>query len=191
MKVATLGISLLLLAGSAVAVAGPGAKAASHPGIERGIRDCANRNRSAAGLETLQPSRVLSEAARLQARNMAREHFFDHTDPQGRGPGERVEIFDREHRYTFVGENIAAGYTSARTACQGWMHSPGHRENILGEDYTAIGTGFSGGGEYGRYYVQVFAKELTQRDHQGQLQPLEVAVDLAESGFAHPLELVG
>jgi len=165
MKVATLGISLLLLAAGAVSAASSGAKAVAHPAVERGMRDCANRNRRAAGLETLQPSRVLSEAARLQARDMAREDFFDHTDPQGRDPAERVEIFDREHRYAFVGENIAAGYASTLTACQGWMQSPGHRENILGRDYTAIGTGFSRGGEYGRYYVQVFAKELAHRDH--------------------------
>jgi uncharacterized protein YkwD len=134
------------------------ASVASHSGVERGIRECANRNRRAAGLETLQASRVLSQAARLQARNMAKYNFFDHTDLQGRDPQDRVEIFDREHRYDLVGENIAAGYSSAQATCEGWMHSPGHRANILGEDYTAIGVGFSRGGEYGRYYVQVFAR---------------------------------
>jgi uncharacterized protein YkwD len=126
---------------------------------ERSIRACANRNRRAVGLEALSPSRVLSKAARLHARNMAQQHFFDHVDPQGRSPGDRVAIFDREHRYTLVGENIAAGYPSVAAACEGWMHSAGHRANILGREYTALGTGFSRGGDYGRYYVQVFAGE--------------------------------
>lgn len=180
---------LLLIADVGAVGADPAAPVASHARVESAIRDCANRNRRAVGLEPLQAGQVLSRAARLQARNMAREHFFDHTDRQGRGPQERVEIFDREHRYTLVGENIAAGYGSAAAACEGWMKSPGHRANILGQDYTAIGTGFFRGGDYGRYYVQVFAKELLHRYHQRQLQPLEVTVDLAEAGFAQPIHL--
>jgi uncharacterized protein YkwD len=150
---------LLFLSAAGPSVAGSAPAAApSRSGIERGIRECANRNRRAAGLDPLQHSRTLSAAARLQARNMAKYDFFDHIDPQGRGPQERVEIFDQSHRYSFIGENIAAGYGSALAACEGWMHSSGHRANILGQDYTAIGSGFSRGGEYGRYYVQVFAK---------------------------------
>ncbi len=89
---------------------------------------------------------------------MALHDFFAHTDPQGRGPAERVELFDGGHEYTYVGENIAAGYPSVSVACDAWMNSSGHRANILGESYTEIGAGFSRGGEYGRYYVQVFAK---------------------------------
>ena len=64
---------------------------------------------------------------------------------------------DRGHRYILIGENIAAGYPSAAAACEGWMHSAGHRANILGRDYTALGTGFARSSKYGRYYVQVFA----------------------------------
>ena len=133
-------------------------KAASAAGIERAIRGCANRHREAAGLPPLRASGVLGKAARLHARNMAARGFFDHEDPQGRGPLERVEIFDTRHEFFFVGENIAAGYPSAAATCQGWMQSPGHRENILNGDYTRVGGGFARGGPYGRYYVQVFAK---------------------------------
>lgn len=90
---------------------------------------------------------------------MASQGFFSHTDRLGRGPAERVEIFDREHRFVFIGENIAAGYGSPREACQGWMKSKGHRENILREGFTAIGAGFARGGPFDRYYVQVFGGE--------------------------------
>lgn len=101
------------------------------PGVERTIRACANRHRRAAGLNPLRPSGVLAEAARLHARNMAVHGFFSHTDQRGRGPLERVQIFDSEERFVLVGENIAAGYGSPRLACRGWMNSSGHRENIL------------------------------------------------------------
>lgn len=154
---ALLACSAVLLACSpGAAEAEPAVAAASQREVESGIRRCANRHRHAAGLEPLGSSRVLSRAARLQARNMVRHRFFDHTDQLGRGPLERVEIFDRGDRFAFVGENIAAGYPSAAAACEGWMRSAGHRANILRSGYTSIGGGFARGGEYGRYYVQVF-----------------------------------
>lgn len=127
--------------------------------VERAIRSCANSQRRAAGLRPLRASGVLSQAARLHARNMAVHRFFSHTDQRGRGPAERVEIFDSEGSFDFIGENIAAGYSSARLACRGWMNSPGHRANILREGFTSIGTGFARGGSLRRYYVQVFGRE--------------------------------
>lgn len=137
----------------------------SRAGVEQAIRECANRNRNANGLQPLRADRVLNEAARLQARNMARLGFFSHTDPQGRGPEERVRIFDPEERFSYVGENIAAGYGSAHQACVGWKHSAGHRANILGRDYTYIGGGYAVGGPYRRYYVLVFAKRIEPKHH--------------------------
>jgi uncharacterized protein YkwD len=89
--------------------------------------------------------------------SLARLGFFDHVDPQGRSVDDRVAIFDQAQRFTYIGENIAAGCSSAAEACQGWMKSAGHRRNILDPDYTHIGGGFSTGGPYDRYYVQVFA----------------------------------
>lgn len=135
------------------------AEAASGAGrltVERGIRGCANRQRRARGVAPLALSTPLARAARMHARNMARLGFFDHTDPQGRGVGERVAIFDRARRFTYIGENIAAGQSSAASACSSWMGSAGHRANILNPEFTHIGAGFASGGPYRRYYVQVF-----------------------------------
>jgi uncharacterized protein YkwD len=134
------------------------AEAASGAGrlaVERGVRGCANRERRARGIAPLALSAPLARAARMHARNMARLGFFDHTDPRGRGVGERVAIFDRAHRFSYIGENIAAGQSSAASACKSWMGSAGHRANILNPEFTHIGGGFAGGGPYGRYYVQV------------------------------------
>ena len=151
--------ALLLLPGTAASSTDTAAaKLSVATKAERAIRGCANRRRRAAGLEPLQASGALGKAARLHARNMAADGFFDHTDPQGRGPAERVELFDGRNELTFVGENIAAGYGSVAEACGGWMNSSGHRANILDADYTHIGGGFARGGSYGRYYVQVFAR---------------------------------
>ncbi len=43
--------------------------------------------------------------------------------------------------YTYAAENIAAGYTTPAAVVQGWMTSPGHRENILALDVWELGVG--------------------------------------------------
>lgn len=136
----------------------PAADAASRARVtakERVIRTCANRLRATHGLEALRFSRSLAKAARFQSRNMARQRYFDHIDPAGRGVARRVA------RYTSyfgrrLGENIGAGRRTSRATCRSWSRSAGHRANILNPRYTSIGTGFATGGSYRRYYTQVF-----------------------------------
>jgi uncharacterized protein YkwD len=125
--------------------------------VEESIRDCANRERRERGLSHLKHDSALDAAARLHARRMLARGFFDHHDPAGDGPADRVKRFAKR-RYVIVGENIAAGFDSTGATCRGWMKSPGHRANILRQRFTRIGAGYaSGDSHYGRYYVQVFA----------------------------------
>ena len=44
-----------------------------------------------------------------------------------------------------AGENVAQGHPSASAMHEGWMSSPGHRANLLG-DYTDIGVAFLSAG---------------------------------------------
>jgi uncharacterized protein YkwD len=139
------------------AAAAPRAREAAFPRTEAAVRTCANTARRAHGLRPLLRNRVLDRAARLQARNMARFGFFDHQDPWGRGPVERVRLYDPGRTIGFpIGENIAAGYPTASGACRGWLNSPGHRANILGRGYTRIGAGVWRSGRGVAFYVQVF-----------------------------------
>jgi len=119
--------------------------------MERGIRRCANSRRRHAGLRPLNPGRPLARAARFHAQSMSKGGFFSHVDPHGRGPGNRVAMFGGHYRA--VGENIAAGQRGPRALCRAWMHSPGHRENILRPGFNQLGGGFASGGPYRRYYV--------------------------------------
>lgn len=85
---------------------------------------------------------------------MLRQGFFDHTDPQGRGPSERVARISGR-RWSVVGENIAAGYATASETCSRW--SAAHLANMVKRHYTHIGGGYASGPRgYHRYYVQVF-----------------------------------
>jgi hypothetical protein len=58
-----------------------------------------------------------------------------------------------------VAENIAAGYGTPEAVMEGWMNSSGHKKNILSANNRELGVGYySGGGHYGRYWVQDFGK---------------------------------
>jgi uncharacterized protein YkwD len=54
-------------------------------------------------------------------------------------------------------ENVASGYKSIDAVVQGWIHSPGHRQNILGM-YNVTGIAISYDKNHTPYYTQVFAK---------------------------------
>jgi len=151
------GTVLLLLSFGSLAWAAGAAEVTKSASVAESIRDCANRERRERGLHTLEHDSALDAAARLHARRMLEKGFFDHEDPAGNGPADRVKRFAKR-RYVIVGENIAAGFDSTSATCRGWMRSRSHRANILRRSFTRIGAGYaSGDGHYGRYYVQVFA----------------------------------
>jgi uncharacterized protein YkwD len=87
---------------------------------------------------------------------MACNNYFDHIAPDGSGPGERAAR--QGYSSSFIGENIAAGYSTPKAVVEGWMNSPGHKANILGVDYTEIGVGYaySSSSSYGAYWTAVF-----------------------------------
>jgi uncharacterized protein YkwD len=148
------GMRLLLVITAAALIALPSAaNAGKILNAELLVRQCANSERARAGLPPLARAPALDAAARSLARDMAARRFFDHTDPDGNGPQERVDAIESGW---LVGENIAAGYRTVRSACRGWMKSSGHRENILNPDYEAIGGGYALGPR-GPFFVQDFA----------------------------------
>ena len=51
------------------------------------------------------------------------------------------KIFRRCHRARSAGENIARGGVTPKRMVRMWMHSPGHRANILNRSYTHLGVG--------------------------------------------------
>ncbi len=145
----------VIVAVLALLTSAPVTVASSRSSKERAIRLCVNDERRARGLVPLQYDADLSRAARLHADDMRNQGFFDHQDPQGRGPSERVALFT--DRFFGAGENIYAGPRTASAACLDWMASPGHRANFLEPDYRFFGTGFAAGGRWGTYWVQDFA----------------------------------
>jgi uncharacterized protein YkwD len=89
----------------------------------------------------------LDQAAQFQSDDIANRHFFAHVNPDGQTPADRIAAAGYP-RSPLVGENILWGEERAGTpvrAVRAWMHSPGHRANILQPRYTEIGIGITRG----------------------------------------------
>lgn len=125
--------------------------------IEGLVHQNVNEERQSHGLSSLSVDGELREIARYHSKDMAETEYFAHTAPDGETMGDRYEKFGYQcrvstgtNRYAAGGENIfmlsfsGTGYTEeeiAERTVQGWMDSPGHRENLLKEYWNTEGIG--------------------------------------------------
>lgn len=137
----------------------PAEEAGTEPGdtvalYEREVFDLVNQIREENGLEPFVYNETLADTARAHSQDMIDRAFFDHTNPDGDDPFDRMEA--NGVTYWMAAENIAAGYTTPEAVVEGWMNSPGHRANIL-SDCEELGVGLALGGSMGYYWTQCFA----------------------------------
>jgi len=125
---------------------------------ERQIFELANAARVRNGLKALAWDQSAASAARKHSRNMAVQRFFDHIDPDGLSPFDRMKREGIE--YSAAGENIAYGQKDALEVHVGWMNSEGHRRNLLNASYERLGVGVYLNGEGVPYYTQNFYAPL-------------------------------
>ncbi|WP_455755117.1 CAP domain-containing protein [Streptomyces olivaceoviridis] len=116
-----------------------------------------NKERAAAGCGPVAEDPRLDKAAQGHSDDMAARGFFDHTDPDGDGPGERITAAG--YRWSTYGENIAKGQQTPQAVMDSWMNSPGHRANILNCAFKDIGVGVHDGSG-GPWWTQAFGAEL-------------------------------
>jgi uncharacterized protein YkwD len=102
-------------------------------------------------------SGTLAEVALGHASDMAEKNYFEHVDPAGHSPADRVRAVGYSEK--LVGENIAFGPKSVDEVVQGWLDSPGHCENIMDPGFAEMGLGLAAGhAKRGLYWVQVLAE---------------------------------
>ena len=97
-----------------------------------------NRYRAQNGLQPLQVSVAITNAAKWMSEDMAQKNYFSHTDSLGRDPFVRMAAFGYDYP-TARGENIAAGHATAINTFNQWRCSPGHNANMLNRNYRVIG----------------------------------------------------
>ncbi|HEY4817987.1 MAG TPA: CAP domain-containing protein [Candidatus Acidoferrum sp.] len=133
----------------------PSATLAQEPSdAEQLFFDSANRERVALHLHPLKWDAALAEAARRHAQLMAKHEVFQHQLPGELPLDERAA--QAGARFSQIGENIAIG-AQAPAIHTGWMHSPGHRANILDVHFTALGVGVVEDDEGELYAVEDFS----------------------------------
>jgi uncharacterized protein YkwD len=109
-----------------------------------------NGRRANYGMGQLHFSSRLETAARGHSADMARRGYFAHDSRSGASFVDRIRsagYLRQAHRWS-VGENIAWGsgrLATPRSIVSAWMHSPGHRANILNPSFREIGVGVTNG----------------------------------------------
>ncbi len=137
--------------------------------LEKKIHLLVNRERKKRGLKPLKWDKKLAKIAREHSEDMARNNYFSHINKKGEGPDERAlrhhyKIERSKNGYILIGlgENIFKTYTFshyyvypsdkrtyiyktteaiASEIIEGWMHSKGHRKNILNANFEKEGIG--------------------------------------------------
>jgi hypothetical protein len=150
-------VVVVALAGAATLGAAPAQAAESDS-----IAGLVNQARWANGQAGLLRNGALDTVAVNWANQMAQANSLTHN------PNTGSQIPAGWSRW---GENIAQGYPNASAVHAGWMASPGHHANIVG-DFTDLGVAFiSAGGT--TWAVEVFAKYA---GHAGPAAPAAAAV---------------
>ncbi len=137
---------------AATAASGSGARsqARSTSSYDYQVLYWTNLARRQHGLGPLRAGRCVDRFAERWTTKMARRGFFSH---------QRLRpVLRRCHKHT-AGENIArsSGAWSPYRVVQAWMHSPGHRANILNRRYRVLGVSARRTASGGTYITQDFA----------------------------------
>ncbi|MFJ1703746.1 sigma-70 family RNA polymerase sigma factor [Kitasatospora sp. NPDC088346] len=117
------------------------------------VLDLVNAERAKAGCGPVKANAQLQTAAQRHSDDMAARGFFDHNNPDGAGPQERIDASG--YKWSTWGENIARGQQDAAAVMDAWMHSDGHRANILNCTFTELGIGVHTG-KGGPWWTQDF-----------------------------------
>ncbi len=112
---------------------------------------------SAAPKPPLAPNQLLINAAGAHSQDMIDRDFFDHVNPSGKTPGDRIAAVGYPARAW--AENIAL-HLSASDAHDVLFGSAGHRLNLLSTSYREIGVGVRARDSWGVNVTEVFATRL-------------------------------
>ena len=117
--------------------------------------DLVNAARSSAGLAPLAVNGPLNVAAELHSTDQAQREDMTHAGSNGSDAGVRIER--QGYSWSTWAENVAAGQPDCPAVVDAWMHSAGHRANILDPSLTDIGVGAVTGSNGVVYWTMDFA----------------------------------
>lgn len=113
-----------------------------------------NAHRRSTGCPELMWMQTVADAAQGHSEDMARRNYFDHRSPEGVGPTDRLRAHGVSYRS--MAENIAQHPGTVRDVLNGWLGSPGHRQNLERCTYTHHGIGLREG-----YWTHLFVTPMS------------------------------
>ena len=107
-------------------------------------------------------SELLQRAALEHARDMASRSSLSHAGSDGSTHAERATRAG--YPWRVVGENIAAGQSTAEQVVAGWLKSAGHCANLMDPDFSEMGVAFAAAPQGGKgiYWAQMFGTPRPQ-----------------------------
>lgn len=124
--------------------------------LELTTHNLVNEYRQSRNLPPLVADPAILAQAKAHSEEMARSGNMNHD-----GFARRADLVSQTIVYRSVAENVAfnGGHGQPdRVAVQGWIASPGHQRNMLGQyDLTGIGVAKNAKGEY--YFTQIFIRK--------------------------------
>ena len=127
----------------------PGARAENEQGA--GSRSLINKARAQVGLGALEVHPGLEAIAQAQADRMAARDAIYHN------PNLKADADAAGVNWEWIGENVGVGPNVAAVH-NGFMNSPGHRENVVYPTYNAIGVGLATGKDGSIFVAHAYAK---------------------------------
>lgn len=145
-------------------------------GAERELLELHNEVRAEHGAPELCYQENLAGAAEGHSEDMLERDYFAHESPDGREPAARMLDAGygqdgyrswqvAENLYKAEGTGAAPGREAIEGAVEGWLESPGHRENLLDPGLREVGsgvasTGFAGTPEKTALYTTNFGTRV-------------------------------
>lgn len=128
-----------------------GEPALNAPAFAVRVLELCNTERAKVGVAPLSLAADLQDSAAIRAVEITQ--LMSHTRPDGSRCFSVVK-----NKNNTLGENIAAGRGTPEGVVDQWMHSEGHRANILNPVFKELGVGYccDENTEYEYYWVQIF-----------------------------------
>ena len=104
-------------------------------------------------LTELELDNKLNDIAKMKAKDMLENNYFDHNSPTYGSPFEMLK--NNNISYGLAGENLAEA-NNVKIAHQKLLASKSHRENILEERFDKVGIAVVEGNDYELLIVQLF-----------------------------------
>jgi uncharacterized protein (TIGR03437 family) len=148
-----------------------------------------NDYRTTNGVTALKVSISLTNASRWKSNDMGAKNYFGHNDLDGRDPFQRMIAFGYNYN-TWLGENIAAGFSDASSTFTQWKNSPGHDRNMLDPNFKVVGIGRTvyPGTRYINYWTTDFGGEIIPTDLlEPTLTPVTAATTVNAANYQAPI----